>query len=509
MNDYIALILIGHPYSSQLFAGSLFILSLHFLRKEIIKNLLPGSNFTPAIFWMLSSALFFFAGIWVSEFNTVLILIPVLFIFMDEGLRKTIISGRKNVRHILFVVFSAIIYVAAICAYKYIKSFAWQDDSYDKMFINNIGDILKNSKYFLDQFLNTLLYRDKLILSDTFNWFLIIVSVVLFIKRRATNKKSVRGNVFDKSLLIVCLVSCAMLFFSTWNLRSAFCPRYFTPVYVLFCFYLFRRSDKLSSERIVHTISIVFIFFCVIYCLANEAFVKERPLFKKYNEFKNLPKGTLIGEYWDTYKINSVAIENLESLPFDDQFVRNWEWKDKLLNETNFYFIEDPSSKELKDLVIQFGIFFKYSGTTYVCNGIRVKLYHKFFDQQTPRFAIKASNNKYISIQPDYHVTADQTEKSKAEVFELVLLKSGQVAFRTTKGKYLCSNPSVGDEIFANSDNPWNWETFYIYPTGKAKVNIKSLNGKFVSSDMAKENRLIANRLEAKEWEEFIFEPRK
>lgn len=82
--------------------------------------------------------------------------------------------------------------------------------------------------------------------------------------------------------------------------------------------------------------------------------------------------------------------------------------------------------------------------------------------------------------------------------------RSGKrILLKAINGKYVIDDRNKGSNLYANSDNPWEWETFEIIEAGKDKINIRSSTGKFVCADQGKANVLVANRDEAKDWEAF------
>jgi hypothetical protein len=513
VNEYNALILIGHPYSSQLFAGALFFLSAYLLKTHISNTeTFDGKAFIIAISWSFLASLFLFAGIWVSEFNVILALIPAIFILKERKLSTIIWKGFKNGWFVAFAIISISFLGLFVYIYKQIKSQSIQDTLYDKVFIDNLQDVKRNTSYFLEQANRSLLFKDNATLENVFNWFLILLVIILIIRKFFKPKEEIRQQLLFNSLIIVCCVAALMLFFSTWNLRASFCPRYFTPVYIMFCFALLLLLDKIEYKKVLlPVVSGLFVFFCIGFCYKHVISIPNRQApFEKHGEYAKLPKGTLIGDYWDVYKINSIAIDSLQSLPFDHISVRNWDWMEIPLKEKNFYFLKNSNIVPggFKDIILQFGVFFKYSGKSYVCNGIEVMLYQKLFPDQSLKFAIKAYNNMYLSITKDSRIRADQPDSAKAEIFEVVLMREGHRAFRTSQGKFFCANHPQGSKVYANSDNAWGWELFEIYSVDGTRVNIKSLNGKFVCADKGNNNLLVADRAEAKDWETFVLEPR-
>jgi hypothetical protein len=511
VNEYNALILIGHPYSSQLFTGALFILFMHLLRKNILQSSSSQMDFLKGSAFGFAAILFFFAGIWVSEFNAVLALMPVVFLLGDKELRKSIASQIKKKQALFLLFLMAASFILLTIVYIHTKNMFLADAYYNKMLIDNWVDLKRNIDFFIQKLTTALFFKDKMILENFFNWFLIAFSGFLFI--RGYNKStSGSATLFSKSLIITCIVAILLLFLSRWNLRSEFSPRYFTPVYILFCYYLLVKADQIKGKSIpVLSCATGLLFFSFSFCYTHEISRADRKTpMEKYGEFTRLPRGTLIADYWDTYAINSIATDNLQSLPYDHLMVRNWDWRQEALNQENIYFLTNGRSfpkDGLTDPIMQYGNFFKYSGKSYICNGIEVRLYHSYFrDHQ--QFALKASNGMYLQLDADAHVSADQPDSSKACTFKIVALRDGYQAFMVPGGKYVCANLSKDGLLFSNSENAWAWETFYICLLKNKKVNIKTLNSKFVSVDSTQKNRLIANKILAGQEETFIFEPR-
>src|SRR5690606_26333601 len=138
-----------------------------------------------------------------------------------------------------------------------------------------------------------------------------------------TKKITLNVNL-QNALFLVVIFSSIALFFSTWNLRSEFSPRYFTLTYVIYYFALFLSFNNINGHKVLKTfIGITIVYFATSYSYIHYFTNNGPSVFKLYNEFEKLPKGTLIGDYWDVYKISSVATENIEPLPYDHLTVRN------------------------------------------------------------------------------------------------------------------------------------------------------------------------------------------
>ena len=513
VNEYNALILIGHPYSSQLFAGSLFLFFLSLFSKHLLKNNTFGpKQFTISLLLSMGASTFFIIGIWISEFNAVLILIPITYILYVKNLRDIVQLHYRKPLFIMLGVLCFSFFLLGWLFYKQVKLSAVTvaDGIYDKAFIDNIGDLWRNIAFYLPKLSTALFFKDPFPLENFFNWFLIALAVLTIFIPGYFNKKNqlTKKPLLVKALLVVCIASSVALFCSTWNFRSHFCPRYFTPVYIIFCFALLLILNYYDYRKwITFSITALFLFFCFGYCYTYVIKEKLKNPFELYGEYRNLPKGILIGDYWDVHKINSVAIDNLKSLPFDHSTVRNWDWKDELLSENNFYFLNNHNTIKggFGETILQFGLLFKYSGIKYVCNNTEVLLYHKFTTQPLTRFILKASNNQYLSMDTtNLMLTANQPDSTKAEIFQLIILRGGN-ALKASNGKFVCVDFGRSAMLFAESDRASGWEILQLISAGPTKINLISATGTYVSADQFKGNIIIADRDKALEWETFEF----
>ncbi len=505
VNEYVALILIGHPYSSQLFAGSLFIYFLYLFRKYSITDTAFGwKKFLVALGLCLCTLLFFYAGVWVSEFNAILILIPLFYLIFDKQVRAFFIKGFRNIRVILLELIIIGCCIGIFSFYKHYKGLFYDAEAYTSFIITKFSDIQKNFLFFVEKLQRALLLKDALVLENWFNWFLIILTgSYIFYRVRKPSTIKVENSKLMNALLVVITASCVLLFLSTWNLRSEFSPRYFTPVYIMYGYVLLLFTGQSFMNKYIKWVATVLILFFGIGIAYNTLISKHLngPM-KDLSEYRNLPKGTIIGHYWDVYRVNAVALDSLKSLPFQEETVRNWDWREIALSAKNFYIVrKDPASEPIQDSINQFGFTFKFSGTTYNCNGTEVLLYHKW----SKAYAIKAlSNNQFWDVDESTQmVYANQPDSTKAEQFELIDLKNGKISFMRSDGKYLYADQNKNANLFAGSENTWDWESFEIVYTDGAVANIKATGGKFLCAEPGNNGVLIANRTQAGEWEKF------
>jgi hypothetical protein len=505
VNDYNALILIGHPYSSQLFAGAIFIWFLYRLKNYLLRSESFGwKQLLISLSLSLGACLFYFAGIWVSEFNAILLLIPLYYVLFDKPLRSFLIRVSKNIR----IIFAEILTMGfAVLFYRFhlhYKKLFYNSDGYDSYFFTNLSDLKSIFSFFFHRLETTLRFRDRAVLENFFNWFILILTlVIIFFLIRVWKRIKTNCRHLIAAMIIVCTVSCILMFLSVWNLRSLFCPRYFTPVYVMYCFLLMLVFDLGSFKRYVRiTLTILFMFFGFTYCYNTLISKKVPGPLTQFSDFRSLPKGTLIADYWQAYKINGIATDSLQSLPFDNGTVRNWDWREVPLAENNIYFINNDGQKgNLPDSISQFGISFRYSGVKYSCNGLEVWLYHK----NTKSFIIRSVfNNMYWSVNPEnLRLYANEPDSNRAERFGIINLKNGKVALKASNGKFVVADQNRYSYLFADSDNSWDWESFELIYTEGQKLNIRSSAGKYLCADQSSGGIIIANRDEAKEWECF------
>ena len=384
VSEYSALTMIGHPYSSQLFAGTLFLYFLARLRNSLLKNQIENKNrLLICLAFTFFALMFYFLGVWVSEFNALLVIIPSYYLLSDKELKKSMATSFKFLWFKLLAFLTTIVGIVGCILYFSAKSFASiiSTDNYNHFFITKTTDICKNFSFFLAKLKTSLFFIDDAFVGNLFNWMLIVFILLSFYKKKSTLIMfSDEAKILFNSLLLFCVISSSLLFLSSWNFRSEFSPRYFTPIYIVFCFAtLFFLDKSNASNRFEKLFFPAAIFLCcTVNCFQaaiNKPFLSTM---NKYSDFKNLRPGTLIGDYWDVYKVNSIAFKNLKSIPFDKGMVRNWAWKEDALSAYNFYFLNvHLTDLGLNNTIHQHGEYFKFSGEKFNCNGMDVWLYHK------------------------------------------------------------------------------------------------------------------------------------
>jgi major membrane immunogen (membrane-anchored lipoprotein) len=122
------------------------------------------------------------------------------------------------------------------------------------------------------------------------------------------------------------------------------------------------------------------------------------------------------------------------------------------------------------------------------------------------KFSIKASNMQYLSVGANGVLIANQTDPTKAEVFEKISLGNGKYNLKVSNGKFVCDDRAKSDSVFADKTNASDWEQFEVINIDATKINIKSSTGKYLSADLGSGAFVAAKQDKASDWETFIIE---
>jgi hypothetical protein len=372
--SYRAILYIGHPYSAQLLCCTLFIYFCGKFYKLLNGSPAPAIRFKPVVYQFLAM-FFLFLSLWISELSVVIVLIPFLYLIFDRNKQNTFEKKAFSYYSILFLFY---IVISAFVLYKF-KSLSAPDPDYDKAFLFDTDKLSLQFDLMRATFEDVLLFRDGHLIDNIFYYLLFFLIITFFFLPRVNTMPNWLKN-FNKSVLITCLIAFVVLFFSSWNLRSNFCPRYYTPLYYLFIVCAVFSLDQLIGSISKTLFSIIFIFYSAYYSFS---FLNSLPpsesAWTTYKSFRELPKGTLIAGYWDTYLIASVATKNLIPVTFDSELLRNKFMLKKALRNNNFYLLNtnDLTKFSRHDTLWQYYHSFIYTGKRYVLNGIEVLQYRK------------------------------------------------------------------------------------------------------------------------------------
>jgi hypothetical protein len=95
-----------------------------------------------------------------------------------------------------------------------------------------------------------------------------------------------------------------------------------------------------------------------------------------------------------------------------------------------------------------------------------VKEWEKFtiVDLGEGKVAIKASNNKYVTVNNEGKLFARALVAQEHETFTKVAVQENWVAFKAYNGKYVVCDKDKKYELIASRDNVQEWESFNLMP---------------------------------------------
>jgi hypothetical protein len=85
-------------------------------------------------------------------------------------------------------------------------------------------------------------------------------------------------------------------------------------------------------------------------------------------------------------------------------------------------------------------------------------------DQGDGKIAIKASNNKYVTVAEGGKLVAKAIVVQEREIFTKVVVNENWIALKAYNGKYVVCDKDKKFEITASRDNVQEWESFNIAP---------------------------------------------
>ncbi|MBX2959002.1 MAG: hypothetical protein KF732_03505 [Flavobacteriales bacterium] len=191
IGEYRALVLIGHPYFSQLLSAVFFVYFLHKLKEYLVNHsIFNKSVFLVAVLFSMLSFIFYFIGVWISEFNLVFILIPLFYLIFDKSLQNILIKNIKNSWFIFYTLTTTIIFFLGLLLIKTIKEYSNDDHVYDNPFINKFDDLYLNIEFFLAKLKGTLLFKDDSLTESLFYWSTIFFTILVILLKTQKLKNS-------------------------------------------------------------------------------------------------------------------------------------------------------------------------------------------------------------------------------------------------------------------------------------------------------------------------------
>lgn len=348
-----ALLLIGHPYCSQIFAGTLAVFLLNISYEKVISL----RTFKNPVVWIsgLISAFLFGISIWISESSFLFVVFVVIYFLLENEKRKLFfeVLFKQKAIGISFLLSMISIGIFWIIKIKQFKNYYPENDLYDQIFITKGEEISQQGKWMWTKFCDTLLFRTETHSIGIFAWIcLISIFTFSYLERRTK-------SAFSSSLFITMLLGFFALFFSTWNFRSEFEPRYFTILYPFLILWIFLHLEKMNLQN--SWLKIIPSALLVIVSLFNNSqFILERKpgVVDRFSEFANLEPGGVIGNYWQVYRACSISPFHLKGIPMQGDPLRNEHMLEEVMNEKIIYIIKTDFTgmeNQMPDTLVQYG----------------------------------------------------------------------------------------------------------------------------------------------------------
>ncbi|MFZ4799012.1 MAG: hypothetical protein ACOYMA_16040 [Bacteroidia bacterium] len=333
---YFFIILIGHPYQGQFFTLALSTLFFNNLYSKIAS--FEKWNFKDYL-KLISTIFTSLLAVWVSELSLVFYAFILFYILFSNEIRKAIFSISVFKSNLLMPIITSIsLLLLGFFLLIDLKHNFESDPVYDLIFIDSFEKISLQFHYFYSQLIDVLLLQNHHTVFECLFYYAVIFSIIVvvfnFKKIDKTNQQ------IFKSLGLTFVVAVVLLFFSSWNFRSKYDPKYYTLLYALF--YVFIGVGFNALNQIKQIVLFVMLSTTILY--SNFLFLKiyydEKSVLEQYNSVIDLPKGTLVSDYWKAYKIAAIGFDSLEGVPKDYWNCRNIDKIKKWSKNENFYFIK-------------------------------------------------------------------------------------------------------------------------------------------------------------------------
>lgn len=346
-----ALLLVGHPYCSQLFTGIigviLFFKSIHFL--------IRSDDFKSYKIWLYGLASVFFLGIsvWISESSLLFpIFIFCCFIFYHQKRKQVFEILKNNINASAIYLFSlGVIAVFWYFKIRQFKNYYPSNDEYDRTFISDSKEIFQQGEWMLQKLFDNLIFAKEEYSTGLFTWSVIfLIGYFLFQKKKTENPLAL-------SLMVTILVGCFALFLSTWNFRSQFEPRYFTLLYPFLILWLLIKLE--DTDFRYYRLQFLPSFFLIAFTfLSNFSMLYPRQpgVMARFSGFAELEPGGVIGNYWQVYRACSISPFTLKGIAKEGDPLRNDFMLKEVMNEKIIYVIKtDFFEGEMPDTLVQYG----------------------------------------------------------------------------------------------------------------------------------------------------------
>ena len=360
---YFFIILIGHPYQGQFFTLALATLFLNDLFNKITTfEKWNWKEYLKLFFTVFTSIL----AVWVSELSLVYYVFVLFYILFNKKVRNHLFSAAFLKSKLIFpVINTVILLLIGILLILDLKHGFEKDPVYDQFFISNFPDIELQFHYFYIQFKDVLLLQNHYTIFECLFYYSITIGLLIVIFNLKNNDYS--DSILFKTLGLTFIVAIILLFFSSWNYRSKFDPKYFNLLYALIWVLMGIGFSNMSQLKQFA----MFILLCIPLLYSNLQYLKNtyqtQSVFEKYMEVSKLPKGTLVADYWKAYKIAAIGFDSIDGVSKNFWDCRNIHKYKQWSKNENFYFIKNElfEYEKRNDTLCFRGLIFKPTNTFY------------------------------------------------------------------------------------------------------------------------------------------------
>lgn len=376
-HTYHFILLVSHPYPQQLFCLAI---STHFLNS--LSHLLKSNKrlITNGYLKLFCANLFAILACWVSELSAVYFIFVGLYILYDKELRSVLFLNNFKLTKQGFKIFalSFILILLGLLWILDLKHNMSDDPEYDKFFITSKEQILNQFHFFSEQFWDVIfLQNHQSVCESLFYYGVFGFAGYIGIFSRKSNPTL-------RALSHTLILASILLFFSSWNYRSKFDPKYFTLIYVYIFIYIGIALNNFGTIFRLAVFTILGIFTLVSSLDIAIKKYNDISIFKQHENADNIREGTLVANYWDAYKIAAIANTELQGVSKDSWDRRNEHKKSKWINNKTYYFLKkeincfNPTGDSLEFL----NMYFIKSDSVYYLNQDSILQYNRLTDNK-------------------------------------------------------------------------------------------------------------------------------
>lgn len=476
IGDFNFLILVGHPYSSQLLIGCMFMYYLNKLNCLIKENQDSVSNFkTKLLFYSLMSNVLLSISIWISEYSIILLLFTLIFLVMNSDTRGRIIKMTKTKLGAGVISINIVFGFFGLTLYNYAKNTAsFQDTTYEYLFVRKLPHFIQNATTVIDRIQATLSFRNGENLEGIFflGFTLLILLFLTYLIIKSNTLKAKKYAIH--SIVYTIILGILLLFSSIWMYKNNIRTQYFTPLYILTIVGILIWIQQIKPRIIYKLLMVIFVFTCSI--LNSIEYLKTPSKINSFSDFKTLNKGILMGDFWTVYLAATASPDSLTPVPYEDQTVRNHSWVDEIFSTNERVYITEnylPMSG-LNNIIYHFGYILTKTNKSFKLSETTLHEYQISSNKPIHFFRLKTWNGSYLVCNGNRLEMTFDSENPNC-IFELENNKIGN-GIKCNNGKFLSVVYNNETHIIsANSSQVYDEQRFYFLQGGNNnKIAIQS-----------------------------------